>query len=120
MTEEKEVKSNLFKDVMTGNIFTRDYIIVHLPFFFYLAFLALLYIANGYLAEDAVRKLNRVGNEIKELRSEYITTKSELMYQSKQSELAATINRKGFELRESTAPPKKILVESIEKIEFTP
>jgi hypothetical protein len=114
----KTSKSNFFKDVLNGNIFTRDYIVVHMPFFLFLAFLGLLYIANGYLAEDAVRSLNKLDNEIKELRSEYISNRSELMYKSKQSELAASIQRKGLELTESIEPPKKIVIKDIEKIQF--
>jgi hypothetical protein len=69
------------------------------------------------MAEDTVRKLNNVGKEVKEFRSEYITTKSELMYKSKQSELADFIDQKGMGLKESFEPPRKIKVSSQNLIE---
>ncbi len=104
-------------DVLNGNFLTKDDVLFHLPYLLFLSLLALIYIANGYVAEDTVRKLNKVGREVKEFRSEYITTKSELMYKSKQSELAEFIDRKGLGLKESFEPPKKIVVESENLIE---
>jgi hypothetical protein len=113
MAKEKKDRSvaRSFVDVINGNFLTRDDVLYHLPYVMYLSLLALAYIANGYLAEDTVRKLNRSNKEVKELRSEYITTKSELMYKSKQSQLAEFIAEKGMGLEESYEPPKKIVVE---------
>jgi hypothetical protein len=106
-----------FVDIINGNFLTKDDVLRHLPFFMFLCLLALVYIANGYMAEDTVRKLNNVGKEVKEFRSEYITTKSELMYKSKQSELADFIDQKGMGLKESFEPPRKIKVSSQNLIE---
>lgn len=114
--KEKSVGRS-FVDVINGNFLTRDDVLRHLPYLLFCCFLALIYIANGYVAEDTVRKLNKVSKELKEYRSEYITTKSELMYKSKQSELAAYINLKGLGLKESYEPPKKIIVQQNKKIE---
>lgn len=97
-------------NIISGNIFTREEVVKHLPFVLFLAFIALLYIANGYYAEDTVRQLNKAGTELKELRSEYITTKSELMYISKQSEVANMAEKKNLGLKESLVPPQKIVV----------
>ena len=63
--------------------------------------------ANGYYAEQTVRKINKVTNELKELKSEYITSKSELMFISKQSEVAKLSVKLG--IKESVTPPKKIV-----------
>ena len=101
-----------FAGILNGNILTREGVVRHLPYLLFLAFLALIYISNGYLAEDTVRNLNRVDNELKELRSEYITTKSDLMYKSKQSHIAKIIAQKQLGLKESYYPPKKIVVKN--------
>ena len=106
-----------FVDIINGNFLTKDDVLRHLPYLMFLFLLALVYIANGYMAEDTVRKLNNVGKEVKEFRSEYITTKSELMYKSKQSELADFIDQKGMGLKESFEPPRKIKVSSQNLIE---
>ncbi len=99
-------------DVLNGNVLAREEVVRHLPFLFFLVGLALLYIANGYVAEDTVRSMNKMDAEIKELRSEFITIKSDLMYTTKQSELVDIIQEKGLGLKESFAPPQKLVVES--------
>lgn len=94
--------------VMSGSFLSREKVIRMLPFIFFVTLITLFYIANGYYAEEQIRKINRIGNEIKELRSAFIITKSDLMFISKQSEVArrtAVIN-----LKESVEPPKKIVI----------
>ena len=102
-------------DVLSGNFLAGDKVVKNLPYTLFIVFVGLVYIANGYLAEDTVREINKVGNELKELRSEYITTKSDLMYTTKQSELAKIIEERGLGLKESFDPPRKIVVTEEEK-----
>lgn len=95
-------------DVVSGNFLSKEATVQALPFVFYLAFLAICYIANGYYAEEKVREFNKVTNDLKELHSEYITKTSELMFVSKQSEVAKATMPMG--IKESVVPPKKIVV----------
>jgi len=71
-----------------------------------------LYIANGYNTEKLVRELDNINDELKELRSEYITIKSDLNYESKQSQVASKSEL--FGVKESTVPPTKIIVSAKE------
>jgi hypothetical protein len=96
------------KDILNGNFLTSEKVVSYLPFIFFLTFIAMVYIGNGYQAENTIRDINRISNELKELRSEYITTKSELMFRSKQSEVAKSLEMYG--IKESVVPPKKILI----------
>ena len=81
-----------------------------LPFLIFIAFLAFIYIANNYYAENKVRNINKLRKEMKELRYEYITSKSKLMNLSKQSQIAKKLNDKG--VKESTDPIKTIQVKN--------
>ena len=92
----------------------KDQMIVWMPYIFFAAGLAFVYITNSYYAERNIRKIDKIGNELKELRSEYITGKSELMFKSKQSEVAKQLEATG--VVESTEPPKKIIIKKKEKI----
>jgi len=92
--------------VMSGSFLSREGFLRNLPFVFFLTFLALCYIANGYYAEEQIRRLNALQNKLKELRSEYIVSKSDLMFVSKQSEVAR--RAAGIGIKESLEPPKKI------------
>jgi len=108
-SKAKQMATNLI-GVFNGNILTREDVLKHLPFVLFLTVLALVYIANGYMAESNIRSINRLENELKELRSEDITIKSDLMYQSKQSQVAKILAEKEMGLKESTTPPQKIVV----------
>jgi hypothetical protein len=56
--------------IFSGTFLTNDKTLRHLPFIIFLAFIAILYIANGYYADDKIREVNKISNQLKELRSE--------------------------------------------------
>src|ERR1700738_3581583 len=84
-------------------IFSYKWVVKHLPFFLFLTALAVIYIYNGHYAEKTIRNINKVSIELKELQYEYKTLKSEVMFRSKQSELAKAVAPLG--LKELTVPP---------------
>jgi hypothetical protein len=79
------------------------WIMKNISFFHFLAALAVVYIYNGHYADKIVRDINRTNKELKELQYEYKTLKSEVMFRSKQSELAKAVEP--FGLKELTLPP---------------
>lgn len=111
---KKEKKQNPVAALLSGNLLTQDTVVKHLPYLLFLSFLGLVYIANGYLAESSVRRINKIQLEIKELRSEQISIKSELNNTIIESELKKIIAGREMGLNESFEPPKKIVVESSE------
>ena len=96
--------------VFSGTFLTNERTLQHLPFIIFLAIAAIFYIGNGYYADGKIREVNKISNQLKELRSEYISTKSELMFASKQSEVAKAVESEG--LKEPVIPPIKIEVDS--------
>lgn len=108
---KKGVLAKGISAVFSGTFLSSDKSIKHLPFILFLGFIAILYIAYNYFADDHIRKENKLMKEIKECRSEYISTKSDLMFASKQSEVAKSAESIG--LKQPVVPPTKILVDSI-------
>ncbi len=70
--------------------------------------LGLLYISNTHYGEKTVRKINNIQAEVEDLRADYTTLKADLMFASKQSEVAKKV--KDLQLKESLRPPFKIEV----------
>jgi hypothetical protein len=87
-------------------------IVKQIPFFFFLALLAVIYIYNGHYADKTIRNINRTSKEVKELQYEYKTVKSEVMFRSKQSELVKAVEPLG--LKELTGTPV-VLKDSVGK-----
>ena len=79
------------------------WIMKNIGFFLFLAALAIVYIYNGHYADKISRDITRTDKEVKELQYEYKTLKSEVMFRSKQSELARAVAP--FGLKELTRPP---------------
>ena len=83
-----------------------QWIVKNIPFFLFLSLLTVLYIYNGHFAEKTIKDINRSSRELKELQYEYKTIQSELMFQSKQSELVKAVEPLG--LKELSQPPLKL------------
>jgi hypothetical protein len=93
--------------------FNYQWLTKHFTFFLFLAFMAVLYIANGHYADKTIRNINKTARELKELQYEYKTVKSELMFRSKQSELVKEVESIG--LKTLLQPPVKLDADSILK-----
>jgi hypothetical protein len=85
----------------------------NIPFFLFLALLAVLYIYNGHYADKLVRRISNSEKHIKELEFEYKTVKSDVIFRSKASELAKAVSSLG--LKELTAPPMLLAPDSSQK-----
>ncbi len=71
-------------------------IVRQIPFFLFLALLAIIYIYNGHYADKLIRNINTTDKQVKELQYEYKTVKSEVMFRSQQSELAKAVEPLGL------------------------
>lgn len=95
-------------EVLNGDFLTRESAIKHLPFLLFLTLLVLSYIGNAHYAEKTLRESEKIKKNLKELRSAHITAKFDLMFKSRQSEVAKAVEDMG--LKESITPPKKISI----------
>jgi hypothetical protein len=82
---------------------SHKWVVHNIPFFLYLAVLAVLYIYNGHYADKLAMKIGVTERHIKELEYEYKTIKSEVIFRSKASELVKAVEPLG--LKELTAAP---------------
>lgn len=101
--------SGLESKIKLENYFEEGFPVEYLPKILFVMLLSLLYIGNTHYAEKTVRRINLIQAEVEDLRADYTTLKSDLMFASKQSELARKVKELG--LKESLTPPYKIQVE---------
>ncbi|GGZ36138.1 hypothetical protein GCM10007049_31840 [Echinicola pacifica] len=79
------------------------------PPFLYAALLALIYIWSNHKAEGTIREIEKLQQEVEDLRADVTTLEAEYMFSSKQSEVAKKIKALGiYEIEE---PPYKIVEE---------
>ena len=104
-----EEKSFSLRDLLDGNVLTRKAVLKQSRFILLLVGIAFFSIANRNHAEKTVIRLNQLQSDVKELRSRYISTSSELVKISRQSEVIQLVRRYDLELEESLEPPKKLI-----------
>lgn len=101
-------KQGGIRDIINGNVLNKENVSGQIPYVLFLAFLAIIYIGNRYRYEKLVRDGQNMQLEVRNLRAESITVASQLMFISKQSQVARLVKEKDLGLEESVVPPKKI------------
>ncbi len=103
---EGSMFSILEKRMKLESYFEEGFPVQYLPKILFIMALGLIYISNTHYAEKTVRKINVIQADVEDLRADYTTLKSDLMFASKQSEVARKVKALG--LKESLKPPYKV------------
>src|SRR5688572_26968241 len=98
-----------FVEVINGNVLTREYVVRNIPFLVFLTFLMLTYIGLGYYGSSRVKKIENLKSEIIELKSEYLSTSTELNMISGQKQIADSTASMGLSEKRDH-PPRVIKV----------
>lgn len=101
MPENKTNPKNPIKGLLNY-----EWIVKNIGFFLFLSLLAVLYIANGHMADKTIRRINSINNELKELQFTYKTLKSELMYKTEESQIVKLVEPMGLKI--SKEMPERI------------
>lgn len=83
--------------------FNYQWIVKNVPFFLFLALLAVLYIANGHYADNTIRNINKTTKLLKEQQYEFKTLNGKLMFQNRLTEISRVVETIG--LRENIQQP---------------
>ena len=105
----QKIKASLKQVVNYG------WVVKNIPFFLFLAMLAVLYIANGHVADKTIRDINTTSNQLKELQYEYKTVKSEMMYKTREAAMVGAAAPLGLKI--SPQPPMHIIIDNNNKKE---
>jgi hypothetical protein len=116
MAEEKENITKkpggaaFLKELLSGSMISEKIILKNLGYVFLVTFLAALYIGNRFHAEKLTREISRLQREVKDLKSESLSTSADLMELSRQSEVYRQLRERGITLEELKTPPYKLIV----------
>jgi len=116
MTDSKEdTKKHLttgafIKELLSGSMVSEKLILRNLGYVSLVTLLLAIYIANRFHAEKITRETAKILREVKDLKSESLSTSADLMYVSRQSEVFRVVRERGLNLEELKNPPYKLLV----------
>ena len=103
------MKANLY-DVLKGKFLVSNDAFQNWRFILFCTFLAIIMIGSSHSAERKVHEIARLNDDVRELRSEFVDRRSNLM----RLKMESTISRKMAErgIKPSETPPTKIEVYS--------
>lgn len=101
------MKNNIY-DILKGKFLINEDAFKNWRFIIFLSLLALIMISSAHSADRKVREITKLNNDVKELRSEFVDTRSRLMKVKMESKVVGQMQKKG--LKPSTNPPQKIII----------
>jgi len=104
----KSAFSGLEKRLKLESYFEEGFPVQYLPKILFVVFLGLLYISNTHYADKTTRAIEKAQSDVEDLRADFTTLKADVMFASKQSEVARRVKSIGLE--ESLKPPFKVVV----------
>jgi hypothetical protein len=95
--------------MIDGSVLGEGFLLNYAGLIGFVFILTIASIANSYVVDRKVRLIEKLKKENKDLRDEYISTKSQLMYYTKMSEVAKKLEGRG--VKAPTRPAFKLLVD---------
>lgn len=96
------------QDILSGNIFTRQWFRKQYPLLILVGVLLFFYVYAGIEAERRTLYLNELQKSLLDTRYELLTLRSELTDLTRQSTVADELQRRGSRLQENRYPPIRI------------
>jgi hypothetical protein len=109
--KDSKVRKGLL-GLLNGTFLAKDRVLEYMPFMLFMVGVAVFYISYGYHAESTVKHMYKLESEVKDLKSQDLTLKSDLEQVKQQSNVAVAISQLG--LKESVEQPFKIKTEPSE------
>src|SRR3954468_20635135 len=116
MAEENNIRKKVAGVSTVGRLLSYRWILKNIRFFLFLAVLAVVYIANGHMSDNRIRKINETARKLKDLQYEYKTLKSEMMFKSRESEMVKAAEPLGLTM-DTTSPARIKLVSRKQEVE---
>ena len=108
------LKDNIYS-ILKGRFLVDDDALKNWVFILFLTFLALLMISSSHSVDRKVQKIAKLNKQKKELRAEFVATRSDLMKLKMESSIVKKLESKGLVV--SDKPPIKIKIKLIKEKE---
>jgi len=97
-----------FYNIIKGKFLVSDDALKNWRFIIFLSVLALVMIGSSHTADKKVHRVAKLSNDVKELKSEYLDVRKQLMQLKMESRISIAMAKRG--LMPSETPPKKIKI----------
>ncbi|MCC8094266.1 MAG: hypothetical protein LUG96_15685 [Tannerellaceae bacterium] len=106
-SKKKEKRLSLLY-VLGGGILTEDFIIRHTKMIVLIVVLVFFFIGNRYTCMQKLREIDRLQQQLRDVRFEALSISSELTGNSRQSQIELLVEEQGIELEGAKTPPYEL------------
>lgn len=103
-TKKKEKRLSLLY-ILGGGILKEDFIIKHTRMLVFVVVLIFFFIGNRYTCMQKLREIDRLQQQLRDVRFEALSISSELTGNSRQSQIEYLIEEQGIDLEGAKTPP---------------
>jgi hypothetical protein len=103
--KDVEKKRSSLKSILGGDILATDFFRRQTKLFVLIMAFVIFYIHNRYAAQQQMIEIDRLKQELIDIKYDALTRNSELMEKSRQSRIEEYISEKETELQTATNPP---------------
>jgi len=104
---QENLKQTVY-DILKGKFLIADDAMKNWRMLLFLSLLAIIMIASSHNAESKVHEIAKLNNEVRELRTQFVDGRTELMQLKMESSVIEKMIKKG--IKRPTRPPQKIIV----------
>jgi len=106
-TRKKEKRLSLLY-ILGGGILKEDFILKHTKMIVLVVVLIFFFIGNRYTCMQKLREIDRLQQQLRDVRFEALSISSELTGHSRQSQIELLIEEQGIELEVAKTPPYEL------------
>ncbi|MDR3141192.1 MAG: hypothetical protein LBU37_05655 [Tannerellaceae bacterium] len=106
--KKKKRKENRFLYILGGGILDWDFFLRHTKMIVLVVILVFFFIGNRYTCMQKLREIDRLQQQLRDLRYEALSISSELTGNSRQSQIESLVEQQGFELEGAKSPPYEL------------
>lgn len=102
------MKFSSLGEILAGKPFSGDIIIRHSRMFIWVVILMLFFIGNRYTCLQKLKEIDKLQQQLRDVRFEALSISSELTKDSRQSRIESLIEEQGIDLEGAKNPPYKL------------
>lgn len=109
-----DIKSSSVRDILNGNILTKNFLRKQYGLLIMIAVLTFLYVDNRFYCETQLAQEIDMKKKIQDVKYESLTISAELMQLSRESNVINMVNARGLNMKVTAIPPI-VITDTIEK-----
>ncbi|MDR1724355.1 MAG: hypothetical protein LBR84_10520 [Tannerella sp.] len=101
-------KKNMIMYILGGGILKEDFIVRNTKMIVFIVILFFFYISNRYSCNIKIREIDRLQEQLKDLKYEALSVSAQLTENTRPSQVEELVRKQGLDIEKAKTPPYRI------------